>query len=211
VAVALSPDKQWILARRLSGSHERFVLVPSGAGEPRSLDLEGLDVGAGAFTPDGKQIVFDALASGSPVRVYAAALTGGKPHAIGPPGLGFQLFTNPISPDGRRAVAVRSGKLVVLSLDGSGEPRELPGLTPPRDRAAQWTIDSRSLYVYDFVKRPLAVELYDVKTGNRRPWKTIPMDESLSQVRFRVTPDGRSYVYSGRTVFSELYLVDGLR
>ena len=122
---------------------------------------------------------------------------GGKPRAVGPPGAGFQGLVSPVSPDGRRAVAICRGKFVVFPLDGSGEPRELPGLVAPRDRAAQWSADSRSLYVYDISTRPLQVDLYDVETGKRRPWKQIPIDQSLALVRLRVTPDGRSYVYGG--------------
>ncbi len=210
-AIALSPDKHWVLARREEGGGRKFFLVPTGAGQARPLDYEGLDVGAGSFTPDGREIVFHASAAGGPTRIYAAPIGGGKPRSIGPEGLGFQPMVSPVSPDGRRAVGVRAGKLVVFSLEGSGEPRELPGLSPPLERAVQWSTDSRLLYVYDMTSRPLRVDLYDVDTGRRRPWKQIPIDESLLQVRLRVSPDGRTYVYDGRSVFSELCLVEGLR
>jgi hypothetical protein len=75
------------------------------------------------------------------------------PHGA-PPGLQIIPFTNPGAPNGRLAVAVRIGKMFVPTLDGSVEPRELPGLTPLRDRAVQWTADSRSLYVRNPAKTP---------------------------------------------------------
>ena len=57
----------------------------------------------------------------------------------------------------------------------------------------------------------IRVDLYDIETGSRREWKQIPVDEDLTRRFVRVTPDGRGYVYSGVTVSSELYLVEGLR
>ena len=98
-----------------------------------------------------------------------------------------------------------------ISIDGTGEPRELPDLLSPRDRTPQWTADSRSVCVYDQTSRPLKVEICDVETGKKLPWKQVPLDESLVQVRLRLTPDGRSYAYGARSAFSELYLVEGLR
>ena len=210
-AIALSSDKQWVLARRSEKDQKRLFLVPTGAGQPRPLVVRGLDVGPAVFTPDGREIVFSGAASGRPTRVYGIGVSGGEPRTIGPEGLAFQPLTSPVSPDGRRAVAVRAGRVVVFSLDGSGQPRELPGLSSPPHRVSQWSADSRSIYVYEMGKRPISVVLYDVETGVSRPWKEIPVDRALSRVVFRVTPDGRTYVYGGITVFSELYLVEGLR
>jgi eukaryotic-like serine/threonine-protein kinase len=210
-AVALSRDKQWVLIRREKDGRRHFVLVPAGAGQPRPLDFPGLDVGAGAFTPDGKQIVFGARGPGASQGIYIADVAGGKPRSVGPPGSAFQQFASPVSPDGRRAVAMRKGKFTVFSLDGSEPPRELPDLSPPVDRAIQWTADSRSLYVHSVIGRPLAVELCDVQTGKRKLWKQLPLENPNFQLRVRVTPDGRAYVYGSRAVFSELYLVEGLR
>ena len=210
-AIALSPDKKWVLARREKGGRGGLTLMPTGAGQARDLDFEGLVVGSGSLTPDAKGIVFAARDGKAPVRVYVAEIAGGKPRAVGPPGVGFQGMVSPVSPDGLRAVGIGRGKFVVFTLDGSGEPRELPGLVPPQDRAVQWSADSRSLYVYDMSSRPLKVDLFDVETGKRRPWKQIPIDQSLALVRLRATPDGRAYAYGAQAIFSELYLVEGLR
>ena len=209
--VALSPDKKWVLARREEAGRRVFVLLPTGAGQPRPLAFEGLAVTSGAFTPDSLRIVFDATAPGQPSRLYVADLAGGKPRAVGPAGLRLQQFTSPISPDGRRVVALREGKLVLLSLDGTGEPRDLPGLGAGLGRALQWSSDGRSVYSSAQQPRAIQLDLYDIETGARREWKQIPVDEALTRRFARVTPDGRGYVYSGVIVSSELYLVEGLR
>jgi len=210
-ALALSPDGQWVLGKTAQAGRNQLVLIPTGAGQAKPLPFQGLEVGFGGFTPDGRRIVFDAVSSDGSGRLYVADLTGGKPQPLGKPGLGFQPFGTPVSQDGRRAVAIRGGNFVVLPLDGSGEPRELAGLVSPRDRVPQWSEDSRSLYVYSQGTRPLQVDLYDVEAGRRRPWRQISMEESAGQVRLRITPDGGAYAYRMQSVFSELYLVDGLR
>jgi serine/threonine protein kinase/Tol biopolymer transport system component len=209
--VALSPDKKWVLARREENERRTFVLIPTGPGQPRPLTFEGLDVTSAAFTPDGLRIVFDATAAGQPSRLFVAELSGGKPRPVGPPNVRLQPFTSPVSPDGRRVVALREGKLVALSLDGAGEPRELPGLRAGMNRAVQWSSDGRSVYYVQRTPHTLKVDLYDVETGARQPWKEIPVDESTTRQFVRVTPDGRGYVHSGIQVSSELYLLEGLR
>jgi hypothetical protein len=67
------------------------------------------------------------------------------------------------------------------------------------------------VYVHSPAERPLQVFLLDLETGQKRLWKELPLDESAGGVRVRVTPDGRSYVYSTIVSVGELYLVEGLR
>jgi Tol biopolymer transport system component len=209
--VALSQDKRWVLTRRERDGRRYYVLVPTGAGVPRPLDFPGIDVGMGSFTPDGKRVVFGASGPGAPQGVYVADLAGGKPRRLGPPGSMLQAFASAVSPDGRRAVATREGKFIVLSLDDSEKTLELSGLSPRTQHAVQWTADSRSLYVLRVGTRPQSVDLYDVQTGKTALWKQLPVEDPYGQVRLRVTPDGRAYVLGLRAVFSELYLVEGLR
>jgi hypothetical protein len=64
------------------------------------------------------------------------------------------------------------------------------------------------LYVW---QRPAKVWLHDVDTGQRRLWKEIPVEDSLSVMQIRVTPDGGTWALYGTQSFSELYLVEGLR
>jgi hypothetical protein len=75
----------------------------------------------------------------------------------------------------------------------------------------RWSSDGRSLY-YSYAKpNGIQIDLYGVETGTLQAWKQIPVGESLTRRIVRVTPDGRSYVYFGLEVSSELYLVEGLR
>src|SRR5262249_13894480 len=80
--IALSHDKAWALIRRDVSGRPQFLLVPTGAGQPKTLDLPGFNVRIGSFTPDDKRIVFDSEASGQPSRVYVVDLAGGKPRPV---------------------------------------------------------------------------------------------------------------------------------
>jgi len=67
--LALSPDARWVLGIGPPGTCSRFVLTPTGAGEPRSIPSEGLqDVSAGWFA-DGDHVVFNGTRPGGRPRV----------------------------------------------------------------------------------------------------------------------------------------------
>jgi hypothetical protein len=60
---------------------------------------------------------------------------------------------------------------------------------------------------------PCSVFRLDPSTGNRQVWKTLtPPDPAgvMSVQALRLTPDGKSYAYSFWSIYSDLYLVDGL-
>jgi len=208
---ALSPDKRWVLAVFPAGGGKtaRLVLLPTGPGQPRDFPIGKLVPEWGAFTPDGKRVVFSAGSGPDQEdRLYVQDIAAGSPRVIGPAYL--MDYATPVSPDGRSVIAYQRGLAWVYPIDGGGEGRVLPGLARA-DRVVQWSADSRSVYVYSPRERPLKVFLLDLGTGRKRLWKELPLDESEGRIRVRVTPDGRFYVYGTTAVRSELYLVDALR
>jgi hypothetical protein len=61
---------------------------------------------------------------------------------------------------------------------------------------------------------PARVEICDIATGARRPWREIvPPDPAgvLAVGPILIAPDGNSYVYSYRRVLDDLFLVTGLK
>ncbi len=213
-ARGLSPDGKSVLAARTSGGGKNtsLVLLPTGPGQAQTLDGEGLsDFGWGAWLPDGKGVVFSATGPGGVSRLYVQAVPNAKPRAIGPERTRIQPFSNPVSPDGKYVVALHAGQVLLVPIDGAGEARVVAGLAPPDDRVIQWSSDSGSLYVYRLGERPVKVSLLDLGTGQKRLWKEIAVEDSLGGLQVRVTPDGKTWVYTGRRALSELYLVEGLR
>ena len=64
------------------------------------------------------------------------------------------------------------------------------------------------------VALPARIELLDVATGERRPWKELkPPDPTgvLTIGPVVMTADGSAYVYSYRRLLDDLYLAEGLR
>ena len=217
-ADALSPDKKWVLANvdQGAGRPSRRVLLPTGPGETKDLARDGLlpvasPGGEGAFTPDGKRIVFAAPGLDGKNRLYVQEIPDGKPHAISGEDVHIQTYTNPVSADGRFVVGVsggQQGQPMLYPIDGGGQPRAIPGVAAG-DHVIQWTADSRSLYVHKFQGR--TIWLLDVATGQKRLWKELPLDDWFYRLVVRITPDGKSYVYHGVNILSDLYLVEGLR
>jgi Tol biopolymer transport system component len=209
--LALSEDKKWVLANRREGKKWRFWLVPTGTGDGRPLEA-GFDVSAGAFVPGTSRIVFSADDSDARSRLYTLDTSGGK--AVPIPGgeeASISLFSSPVSPDGKRLLASRRGGVVVLPL-GGGDARPIPGPSLPGFRVPQWSADSTSVYVFTPTGHSLDVELVNVDSGARRPWKQIPVaSDDWKQFRLRITPDGRVWAYSSAMNTSELYVVEGLR
>ena len=208
-AFAISPDGQWVLA--VAGQTPALVLLPTGAGESRTLDRGDLrDFRWGAWLPDARSVVFSATSANGVSRIYVQAVSEGKPRAISPERFTFPPATSPVSPDGKSVLAVSGGKWVVFPIEGAAQGSAIPGIEP-EEVPIQWSADSRSLYLIRRGERPPKVWLLDLTTGQRRLWKQLPTQDFHLVFRIRVSPDGRSYAYNGRMVLSELYLVSGLR
>ena len=208
----ISPDGQWVLANSAPeyGTASSLVLLPTGPGQPVALDKGELAaVGWGAWFPDGKRIVFAGERQDLKAHLFVQEVPGGKPVPLGPEDTMLPLpagTASPVSPDGKLIVGVRGDQVVLVPADG-GPARSVAGLSAG-DRVAQWSANSRSLYVWE---RPAKVWLLDVDTGQRRPWKEIPVEDSVSVNQIRVTPDGGTWAVYGIQAFAELYLIEGLR
>jgi len=209
-AQSLSPDGKWVLAIVASTSDARLVAYPTGAGQPRTFDKDGLTVQDAMFLPDGKRILMNANEDGRGVRIYLRDFAGGKPRAVTPEG--YRAFPRTVSLDSR-SVVVRGPdrRFYVYALDG-GEPRPLPGIASDGELPRGWSADGR-LYVSGRGV-PARLELMDVSTGKREFWKEFLPADSAGVTPFgaiRMTPDGKSYAYSFLRVLAELFVVEGIR
>ncbi len=212
-ARALSPDGRSVFsAVEVPGKPQRLAIYPTGPGEARTLSTEGLTVFHwGAWLPDGKRVVYTAIGTDGISRVYTQMVPDGKPRAISPEKTQIPPFTSPVSPDGKYVVTLRAGRVFLQPTDDGGEPRAVPGLSGPPDRAVQWSADGRSLYVHNPRESRSKIWLVDVETGQKRLWREIPIEEGLGGTQVRITPDGKTWVVSGQKTLAELYVVEGLR
>ncbi|HEY3122527.1 MAG TPA: hypothetical protein VGK70_00520, partial [Thermoanaerobaculia bacterium] len=209
----LSPDGRWAIARVLTAP-SKLTLIPTGTGETRTLErgsIEQYSWGAGWF-PDGKRIWFNGREPGRDIRAYVQNIDGGPPKPLLPEGIRGRL----VSPDGKLMAALerRGGPKKIVFFSAEGQPIALHHDLPADSEPSVFSADSRFLFAFGYGQMPIPVYRLDLATGKKQLWKELgPADRSglESGGPLRLTPDGRSYVYSYSRCQHDLYLVEGLK
>jgi eukaryotic-like serine/threonine-protein kinase len=212
---ALSPDKKWALAIKLTEPDHELWLLPVGPGEPRRMNPPSLvPVALANFLSDGKRIIYPARESGRFARMWLQDVTAGAPRPISPEGVTGRF----VSPDDKWVLAIRrdpvSGEIHpgLLSID-DGKTEDIAGLHPA-DFPLGWTSDGQ-LYVAtrNNQRTALHVDKLNPHTGARSPWRdlsTAPIGGILPDPPI-ITPDGSTYGFDYRVRLSDLYTVTGVR
>jgi Tol biopolymer transport system component len=206
----LSPDGQWVLASPAIG--EGFVLIPTGAGQPRPLPVRGIGVTLRAgFFPDGKRIFFKGSASGQPLRLYELSTGGGEPKPISPVGVGEGRIA--LSPDGTVIAAPGPNGAPFLYPVGEHGGRVLMGAVSG-EWPIQWSADGRFLWVSRPGQVPAKVFRIEVPGGGRELWRELAPEDRAGVTEILdvdISRDGTTYVYGVVRSWSTLYLAEGLR
>ncbi len=209
ICSSLSPDGRHILAGR--GQEPSVLLVvPTGAGETRRIELEGYAIANGAWIPGTDSVVVVASTSNGPRLVYRVDLAT---HAIEPIGAGIPVagVHVHVSHDGARIAARDAAGVRIIEIkDGSS--RLIPGLLPSF-LPATWTADARALFVWSRGEVPARILRVDVETGATEPWMELwPLVRSgvAGFNSLRMTPDGEQYACSYVMVDSTLFHARGL-
>ena len=209
----ISPDGRWALT--LGADPDRqIVLLPTGAGAPRHIELPGIRAAWAAFVPDGSRIAVAHESEKGDALVSVVALDGGVAKRLPVPKMSASGLA--FSPDGSTLAYVAvDGKPMIVSL-ASGETRELPGAPVAHQEFLRgWSADGKYLYFSWTMGLPARVSRREIATGGTSSWLELsPEDPSgvtaVSSVAF--TPDGRGWAYSyDRIEASDLFVVEGLR
>ncbi len=203
-AFSISDDGKWVLATtNVEGGS--MLLLPTGAGESRTIKTGNLRSPLGRFLPDGKRIlVFDDV-----FRLYVQSLDGDTRRPVTPPGVAsFGYFTA----DGKYVLGRDAGGNMALYAIEGGQPIPLPKWTAG-DFPINHTTDNHSFWVING-DIPVNVYRFDVLTGTRQFVRKLqPPDatgiERISDVM--MTPDGKYYTYGGPRRLSNLFVVTGLK
>ncbi len=209
-ASALSPDQKWVLVVTPI-SPGQLRLLPTGAGETKSLTNDSINHQWARWFPDGKRFVFSGNEPGRGVRFYVQDISGGKPQAISSEGVEAQDFA--ISPDGQMVVGIGPDQKGYIFPVSGGDPRIVKGMEAG-DLPINWSQDAHSIFLYRTGEVPAKVYRLELATGKKTVWKEIaPLDPTgVSTIGpILMTPDGKTYVYGFHRTLGDLYLVEGLK
>ncbi|HEX6897155.1 MAG TPA: hypothetical protein VF146_17875, partial [Bryobacteraceae bacterium] len=205
---ALSPDGKWVSTVVSEGPQTKLMLLPTGAGEPRSLATEGIHYGRSEWFPDGLRILFTGNEANRPVRTFVQDVRGGKPVPVTPEG----STARAVSPDQKYATLASGGKLSLVPLAG-GESK-LVGNLDVNESVLRWSGDGRYVYLRQLDK-PYSwkINRLDISTGRVDPWKELrpPDPVGVRMIDAAVTPDGSSYAYSFQRDIVTLFLIGNLK
>jgi DNA-binding winged helix-turn-helix (wHTH) protein len=209
--LTLSPDGKWMASLPLAPPFN-VVLIPTGAGEPRTVQCQGLEtVYAAGWMPDSGALVIAARQRGRPQRLFVQALDGGAPRPITPERVSARDVV--LSPDGRWVAAGSPDTpLALYPVGEGGAPRRIAGVEAD-DQPLQWSEDGGTLYVQRG-RVPMQVYAVDLASGTRTLWRELGPEDGAGVgylTRICLTRDGRSYAFGYSRALSELYLVDGLK
>jgi eukaryotic-like serine/threonine-protein kinase len=218
---SLSPDKKWMIALQPGPfpSAEGLVLLPTGAGEPKTLRTPGMEYQWANWFPDGKRIVFGANRPRLPTRLFVQDLSGGDPRPLTPDGIEIgpaqdNLRATPVSPDGSLIVARGPDKAVFLYPADGGQPRPLPEIAPD-EQVIRFDERGEALYLAKTVGgESLRIDRFELATRRKQLWKELAPSDLTGFDSFSgplLTPDGKSYVYDVERHLADLYLIEGLR
>jgi eukaryotic-like serine/threonine-protein kinase len=205
---ALSPDGKWVACIVSDGPRTSLTLLPTGAGEARTIGASGMHYERVEWFPDGRRVLFEGHEPNRPARTFVQELKGEGPSPITPEG----VTASHVSPDQRYATVMAGGKLSLFPI-GGGDPKPIANLEPG-ESVIQWSRDGRFLFLRKLDgPASLKISRLDVVSGRRELWKELRTPDSVGVQIGQVvmTPDGNSYAYSFQRDISTLYLVQGLK
>ncbi len=209
-AADLSPDGRWAVVIR-HGEIDTLALLPTVPGDARTLVLPRVERFHWArFTPDGRALVLSANEKGRQIRLYRLDLATGDSAPVTPEGVGYLLALT------SKGDAVTSedldGKIRLFPLEG-GSPSDIAGLLP-RENILTWLPGDEAYLAALPNEVPLRVFHVDARTGERRLHAEIgPADRNGLRSVWPVTysRDGSAVAYNVSRLFSELFVVEGVR
>jgi hypothetical protein len=205
--LAISPDGKWVVTHPANGSV--LSIVPTGAGEARTLTHDKVTYSGARYLPDGKQLLAVGVEAGHGARDYLIDLSTGDSKPLTPEG----TSGIGVSPDGRSiAVLDPEGKWGVWSLEAGGF-RPIQGLDN-KYFVADWARDGSSVYVMSSRPNDRADNVYlvNIRTGKMDLWKSLAtLGQTGNAGSLQFSSDRTAYAYIYSQTLSEAYVARDLK
>jgi Tol biopolymer transport system component len=205
----ISPDGKWALVVLPGDPAARVQIVPTGAGQGRTLHWENIQPIWAQWFPDGQHIVLRAIEKGQPVADYVTDSAGTAPKHIA----ADQVAWPGVSPDGHSVLALKQGEAVLLSLDDNS--------TKPVHRTADnefplgWTTDSEHIFIAERTVTGSTISRFNLFTGAKEVWQVVKPKDQIGRRPGggppAITPDGRWIAFTSGTQLGQLYRSDTLK
>ena len=208
LARALSPDGKWVITQDLTGT--ALKLVPTGAGEGRTLTHDKVSYTTVRYLPDGKHLIASGAEAGKSGRTYLIDTQTGDSKPLTPEGYVGTAFSH----DGSK-VAMRGpdGTWGIWSMaDSKFTP--IPSLDT-KYGVRDWSRDDRELYAVSSRAQDRGARVFrvDLKTGKMEFWKEFGGNmtgiQSVGSPLMAQAADAYVYVYT--QTLSEGYVVSNLQ
>jgi serine/threonine protein kinase/Tol biopolymer transport system component len=203
---SLSPDGKWVVCVRREPTRSRLMLLPTGPGESRFLDVNSVHFELLGWFPDSKRLIFTGNEAGHPVRTWIYDLDTDKATPLTAEGSKGNL----VAPDGRSFV-IADPHSVSIAPVGTGATRNIAKLQNG-ESVVRWSGDGRYLFLRQPEGETIKVSRLDVATGRKEPWQTVKVPEPGAEFigAFALSPDGKACAFTFQHDLANLYMVTGL-
>lgn len=199
----------------LRGHPSRVSVIPLEGGEARDLPLQGLEAITPfahlRWTPDGREVLFQAQGPKGPTQVFRQSTEGGVPQPLGLPGALVPF----VAPDGHKMFTLTSqGWRVSTYPDDHPLPADLRTVPKEVVQVLGWSEDSQAILHAQMEQGGINVYRSELQGGTLARWKrfeTPGVGLRSFGVPGHITPDGRHLLFTNLTWNTTLYLVEGLR
>ena len=204
---SLSPDGKWVICIRRDPGRSRLMLLPTGPGESRFLNVEGVYFDSLGWFPDSKRVVYTGNESGHPARTWMYDLDSEKPAPLTPEG----TTGSQVSPDGQWLVIASPHHLSVAPIAG-GAARTVSELQDG-EAVVRWSGDGGHLFLKRVEGDTIKLSRLDVVSGHKEPWKTVKVPEPGAELfgNLALSADGKACAFSFQHDLANLFLVKGLK